>query len=121
MSMRTLVQLCDDEGITRGQADKLIRQGRLQFVSIGSRKMFPDGAWENFIEQNTVTLCPEETKVPDYAGSRNAVATTSSGLKTVAAGSAARAQRIARSLKSRSLNSSTRGNESQDRAIQRKS
>lgn len=105
MALRTIRQFQNAENLTRYQVDALLRTG-LEHVVIGSRKMIPDGAWERWQEANTVKSCQDETTAHAFAGSISEGASMSAGLKTVAAGSAARARQIGNSLKSRSRNSS---------------
>lgn len=106
MGLRTIREFQKAEGLTRYQVDTLLRTG-LEHVVIGSRKMIPDGAWDRYLAENTVKSCQDETTAHAFAGSISEGASMSAGLKTVAAGSAARAREIGNSLKSRSRNSST--------------
>jgi len=106
MALRTITQFASEERLTRYQVDELIASG-LGFVRVGARKMIPDGAWERYLADNTVNLCRDETTAHASVGSTSVDASTSLGLKTVAAGSAARARLIGQQLKSRSQNSST--------------
>jgi excisionase family DNA binding protein len=104
-------------GPTEAQVRGLVRNGRIAHVLVGKRVMIPRTAIEDFISQNTVQPCRGETQERAYAFSKSVDATTSSGLKTVAAGSAARALQIASSLKSRLPNSSTSEPETPGRVI----
>ena len=95
MRVETLKQLADrvgispgQVGISPGQVRHLVQSGRLQHVRIGARRFVPEGAWERFITDNTVTPCPDATVAPDYAGSQSASASTSPGPTTAAAASA---------------------------------
>jgi hypothetical protein len=106
MPLRTIPQFCKEEGLTRYQVDLLVREGRIEHVQVGSRKMIPDGAYQRFIADNTVKACRVETKVLVSASSTSGEPSTSSGLKMVAAGSAARARQTAERLKSLSRTSS---------------
>jgi excisionase family DNA binding protein len=94
-------------GLTESQVRGLVREGRIAHIHIGKRFVIPRAAIESFIADNTVPPCRVETQDRASASSKSVAATTSSGLKAVAAGSAARAQQIAERLKSRSPNSST--------------
>jgi excisionase family DNA binding protein len=96
-------------GLTVSQVRGLIRDGRIARVRIGNRILIPRDAIERFIQENTVKPCHVEIQEPASASSESGDATTSSGQKMVAAGSAARARQIANRLKSRSPNSSTSG------------
>jgi excisionase family DNA binding protein len=93
-------------GLTESQARGLVRAGRIGHIVVGKRVMIPRNAIEAFITDNMVPPCRVEIPGPACASSKSAVATTSSGLKAVAAGSAARALQIADRLKSRSPSSS---------------
>jgi excisionase family DNA binding protein len=103
----TIKQTTQRMGLKDGQVRKLIRDGRLAHVKVGSRFMVPRGAIEQFVIDNTVQSCREEIPVPGYAFSNGADAFTSAGLNQAAAGSAARALKIASKLKSPLPNSST--------------
>lgn len=105
--LRTIPQFCRETGLSRYAVDTLIRVGRLEYVVVVERKMIPDGAYERFIDANTVKSCPAEIPVHASASSTSAASTMSSGRREVAAGSAARALQIAARLKSRSPRSST--------------
>src|SRR5262249_48542056 len=104
VQVETLKQLADRVGISLGQARHLVHSGRLQHVMIGARRYVPEGAWERFITDNTVTPCPDATVAPNYAGSQSASASTSHGPSTAAAASAQLARQTANKLKSFSLN-----------------
>jgi excisionase family DNA binding protein len=104
-------------GPTESQVRGLIRDGRLAHVMVGRRVMIPRQSIEQFIAENTVVPCRDETQERVSAFSKSADASTSSGLKMVAAGSAARALQIASSLKSRSPSSSTSVPETLGRVI----
>ena len=107
-------------GPTESQVRGLIRDGRLAHVMIGKRVMIPRTAIENFIAENTVTPCPDATKVhisTGAIGQGGMPSGTSTTLKTAAAGSAARALQIASSLKSRSPSSLTPAIETPGRVI----
>lgn len=107
MGLRTIPQFCRETGLSRYAVDTLVREGRLDHVVVVQRKLIPDGAYERFIEQNTVTSCRDETQVRASASSTSAASSTSSGLKEVAAGSAALARQTADKLKLLSRRSST--------------
>jgi hypothetical protein len=59
-----------------------VRTGKLRHVKIGCRTHVPNGAWEAFLQENTVTVCPDATKGHDCGGSPNADASTSHGPNT---------------------------------------
>jgi excisionase family DNA binding protein len=117
----TIKQAARRMGVKDGQIRKLIRDGRLAHVNVGSRAMIPRGAIEQFIAENTVQPCQGEIRGPVYASSKSGDAFTSAGLNQAAAGSAARALQIANKLKSHSPNSFTPEPEQADRETHRKS
>jgi excisionase family DNA binding protein len=100
-------QAAEFMGPTEAQVRGLIRNRRLAHVLVGKRLMIPRHAIERFIEDNTVHPCHAEIQVPVSVSSISAGASMSSGPRMAAAGSAARALLIAKSLKSRSPSSST--------------
>lgn len=106
--LATMKQAAEVMGPTESQVRALVRAGKLAHVPVGSRIMIPRSAIENYIAQNTVQPCRDETQARVCDSSRSADATTSSGQNAVAAASAARALAIADKLKSPSANSSPR-------------
>jgi len=68
--------------------------------------MIPPGAYERFLEQNTVRRWRDETKDRIYDGSGSADVSMSFGQKTAAAASARQALQTAKLLKSFSPNGS---------------
>ena len=115
--LTTPKQAADVMCLTEMQVRGLIRCGRMAHVLVGKRLVIPRDAIDQFIHQNTVQPCRVETQVPGFAFSKSEDASTSSGLKMAAAGSAARALQIASSLKSRSPSSSTSVAETPGRVI----
>jgi excisionase family DNA binding protein len=105
--LATPKQAAEVMGPTEAQVRGLIRSGRLAHVMVGARIMIPRMAIENFIIENTVAPCRDETKDRVSTGTGIANVGTSPGQNEAAAGSAARALKIAASLKSHSPNSST--------------
>lgn len=75
-------------GLTKGAVERLMAEGRLAFVQIGSRKYVPAGAWETFLQENTVRPCQDAIKVLASTSFRSAEHTTSAGPKAAAAASA---------------------------------
>src|SRR3712207_2032360 len=104
MSFRTPKQVAAEEGVSVRRVRTLIHEKRLAHVMIGARPKIPEGAWERFISENTVQPCRDETLVPVAASAKSEAASTSSGLSTVAAVSAALARETARGLKANSRN-----------------
>src|SRR5260370_24538443 len=90
-------------GLTERQVNGLLDDERLAYVWIGKRRMIPRNAIQEFITENTVMPCRDETQEPASDSWKSEAATTSAGPSKGAAGSAARAQHIAKELKSRSL------------------
>ncbi|WP_354049038.1 helix-turn-helix domain-containing protein [Bradyrhizobium sp. LB12.1] len=108
-------------GVSDGSVRQLIKQRRIDHVRIGKRQMIRRDRLQNFIDDNTVAKCPDETQAPGSAFWTSADATTLSGQKAVAAASAARARQIANELSRRLQSSSTVGNASPARVIPLKS
>ena len=107
-------------GLTLVQMRQLIRNRKIAHVRLG-HPMVPRDAIQQFIDENTVPTCPDETVAPGFVFSQSGNVSTSSGQKTVAAGSAQRALRIAERLKSPSQTSSTLETDQVDRVIPLKS
>jgi excisionase family DNA binding protein len=116
--LETLKQLATRVGISHRQARHLVHEGKLRHVMIGSRIHVAEGEWERFIEENTVTVCPDETKAHDCGGLPSASASTSLGQSAAAAASAALARQTAAKLKSLSQNSSSSENNEPAHVIQ---
>jgi excisionase family DNA binding protein len=113
----TAKQVAAVMGLTPQQVRSLIRDQKIAYVRVAGRRMVPRDAIEEFIIQNTVKPCHGETPERACASSKSEVAFTSSGLKAVAAGSAARALRIASELKSPSQSSSPAASDPPARVI----
>lgn len=86
-------------GLSQQKIRGLIREGSIEFIIIGSRTYIPAGAFERFLDANTVKPCPEETKARALNGSQSGRTTTLYGPKTDAAKSAQQVQTIAKKLK----------------------
>ena len=99
-------QLSERTGLSVSQIRTLIRTRRLDCVRVGCRDFIPAGAFEKFVEEGRTKSWEDEIKVPVSVGSKSALLTTSSGLSTVAAASAALARQTANKLKSSSPNGS---------------
>lgn len=104
-------------GLTEQQVRSLIRDRKIAYVRVGKRALVRRDAIEEFVTRNTVTACRDETPGSASASLKREDASTSSGLRAVAAGSAARALQIASELKSRSPNSSTSAPKTPGRVI----
>jgi excisionase family DNA binding protein len=102
--VETPKQLAKRVGITERQVRYLLQCGELDHVMIGSRIHIPDGAFRRFLASRMVKSCPDETRGPDYRGSRNGVAITSRGPSEAADASARLARQTANKLKSSSQN-----------------
>ncbi len=83
--VETLGQLSQRVGISHRQLRHLA--GRLGHVMIGSRILIPSGAWEAFIEANTVTVCQDVTRGHDCVGLQSENVSTSPGQNAAAAAS----------------------------------
>jgi excisionase family DNA binding protein len=108
-------------GISDAGVRRLIQQRKLEHLRIGARSMIRRDRLQNFIDDNTVRQCPEETLAPGSGSSKNADASISSGQTAVAAASAARALLTASKLSMRSQNSSKPTSDMPDRVIRLKS
>jgi excisionase family DNA binding protein len=97
--LETPKQLAARIGISERQVRSLIQSRKLEHVMIGSRVHIPAGAFERFVEQNTVTPCQDETKARSCDGLQSVDAITSPGQSTVAAASARLARQTANELK----------------------
>jgi excisionase family DNA binding protein len=102
--LETPKQLAARVGLRERQIRSLIDSGKLEFVMIGKRVHIPDGAFERFIEENRVTKCQDETKVPNFNGAKLAEPITSCGPSTVAVAGARLVRQTANKLKSSSRN-----------------
>jgi excisionase family DNA binding protein len=105
--LATPKQAAEVMGPTESQVRGLIRTGQLALVMVGKRVMIPRAAIATFIAENTVTPCRDETLDHTSNGTAIASAGISHGPSEAAAGSAARALKIASSLKLHSPTSST--------------
>lgn len=110
MRLHTIPQFAEMHGFTVYQVKELIRRGHLRYVLVLSQKRIPEGAFEEYVENNLVTPCQDETKDPASSGLKNGAASTSSGARTDAAASARQAQGTAQRLRSLSRSSSKRAN-----------
>src|SRR5262245_33992195 len=87
--LETPKQLAARVGISERQVRHLIQTQQLEYVRIGCRTHIPMGAFSRFLESKKVLPCQDETRDRASGGLPSAAASTSPGLKTVAAGSAA--------------------------------
>src|SRR3954471_269625 len=92
--------------LTEGQVRDLIRKGRLASIRVGKRSYVPSDAPDRFLSE--ANACHDETLAPDSNGIPSGAMepTTSHGAKQDAAGSAALALALGRTLKSVSPRSS---------------
>jgi hypothetical protein len=107
-------QLADRVGVSEAWIRQRMRGRELRYAKAGGRYFITAGAWEEFIERNTVEAegWDGETKDHVYNGLKNEVRITSVGVKVVEAASAQRALRTAERLKSSSRTGSTHDSES---------
>lgn len=118
MGHRTIPQFCREKRLSRYQVNRLLANGELTYFPLGSRKLIPAGAWEDYKQRKMVQPCQDETKVPGYAGSKRGYASTLSGPKTDAAVSVALALRTVKKLKLNSRNGSKNDNVPSGHVIQ---
>jgi excisionase family DNA binding protein len=88
-------------GLTKSQVRNLVNNKKIASTPIGGRTMIPRDALEQFIIENTVQPCRDETQGHVPAFSKSAAPTTSSGATADVAASARRALRTADLLKRR--------------------
>ena len=53
-SLETAKQLAESVGLSLGAINRLMNDGKLSFVRIGTRRRIPPGAWEDYIANFTV-------------------------------------------------------------------
>lgn len=104
--LETPKQLAMRVGLTVGAIHRLMNDGKLSFVQIGTRRRIPPGTWESYIETNTVRPCRDAIKDQSSNFLLSAGASTSFGQNGAAAASAALVRQTAQRLKSSSRNSS---------------
>jgi excisionase family DNA binding protein len=105
--LATVKQAAAVMGPTERQVRDLARTGRLGYVMVGKRIMIPRDAIQQFVPENTVPPCRDETQEHAFVFSSIGAASTSAGPKMEAIGSAQRVRKIASKLKSLSPSSST--------------
>ena len=105
----SLEQAANYLGLTKSQVRNLVTSKKIARTPIGARTMIPRDALEQFITENTVQPCRDETQGRVSAFSKSAESTTSCGAKADVAASAQRALRTANLLKPHSRTSSTSG------------
>ena len=119
--LETPKQLAMRVGLTVGAIHRLMNDGKLSFVQIGTRRRIPPGTWEGYIETNTVRPCRDAIKGQSLNFLQSAGASTSFGRNGAAAASAALVQQTAQRLKSSSRNSSNATRKNSVHVIQQKS
>ncbi len=119
--LETPKQLTARVGLTVGAIHRLMNDGKLSFVQIGTRRRIPPGTWEGYIETNTVRPCRDATKDQSLNFLQSAGASTSFGQNGAEAASAALVRQTAQRLKSNSRNSSNATRKNSVRVIPLKS
>jgi excisionase family DNA binding protein len=116
-------QLSRRVGLSEGWIRQRLHDRQLRHAKPGGRYLIPAGAWEEFIQRNTVEAdeWDGETKGRACNGSKNAAPSTYVGAKAVEAASARRVLRTAERLKSTSRTGSKDGSEAQGHVIPLKS
>ena len=97
----SLEQAANYLGLTKSQVRNLVNNQKIASTPIGARTMIPRDALEQFIKENTVQPCRDETQGHVSAFSKSAAPTTSCGARADVAASAQRALRTANLLKPR--------------------
>ncbi len=118
--LETPKQLALRVGLTVGAIHRLMNDGKLSFVQIGTRRRIPPGTWEGYIETNTVRPCRDAIKDQSSNFLLSAGAFTSFGQNGAAAASAALVRQTAQRLKSSSRNSSNATRKNSVHVIQQK-
>src|SRR5258706_10446461 len=95
----TIGQVAEVLGFSARQVRGLINDKKIAHIRTGSRFMIPRDAIQQYLLENTVQPCREETLVRVSASLKSGSAFTSSGLKADAAASAQRALRTASLLR----------------------
>src|SRR5262249_263615 len=119
--LETPKQLAARVGITVRQVRHLIQTRELEYVLIGCRPHVPVGGFSRFLQRKKVSPCQDETRDRASDGLRSGTASTSPGLNTAAAASAALARQTANKLKSSSRNFSISATAEAARVIPMKS
>jgi hypothetical protein len=119
--LETPKQLAERVGLNERRIRHLIETRQIEHVWIGSRVHVPAGAFARYLEANKVKPCHDATRAPDFVGSTNANASTSTGRKMAAAASARLVRQTASKLKSSSQNGSSEGEDGVARVIRRQS
>jgi excisionase family DNA binding protein len=98
--LETPKQLAARVGLKERAIRSLIDAGKLEYVKIGCRVHIREGAFEAFLEANTVKPCQDETRVQNSIGVPSVNASSSRGqTRAVAAASSRLAQQAAKKLK----------------------
>lgn len=100
-------QAARELGVTVRTIRTLREKKQIAYVRVAGRYMYPREAPAQYIQQNTVQPCHDQTKDHASASKEVGQTTTFDGQKPDAAVSAARAQRIAEKLKACSQSSSS--------------
>lgn len=100
-------EVAEQLGLSRRSVRSLRESRKITYTRLLNRKyMYPDWAVDQYIQQNTVMSCQDQTEDHTSFFSRNAGLITSDGLKAGAVGNEARGRAIIAKLKSASRNSS---------------
>jgi hypothetical protein len=77
--LETLKELSERVGLPVGRLRNLVRRNAIEYVPVGARPMFPQGAFDRFLERSIVRPCPEKMAGRDSNGSKSGVDSFSSG------------------------------------------
>jgi hypothetical protein len=115
-------QVAEQLGLTSDRSVRSIREaGQLAYIMVVGRYMYPRDAVDQFIQNNTVSPCQDQTEDQNLCRSKSAAASiTSAGLKLGGAANEARVRAISERLKKPSANSSDNKPAQEDRVIQGK-
>ena len=90
--LETPKQIATRVGISIGAINRLMNDRKLSFVRIGTRRVIPPGAWEDYIEAHTVKSWRDAIKDQNSNIFKGANPSTFFGQNEAAAASAALAQ-----------------------------
>ena len=119
--LETPKQLASRIGISVGAINRLVNDGKLSFVRIGTRRRIPPGAWEDYIETHTVKPWRDAIRDQNSYISKGASPSIFFGQSEAAVASAALAQQTANRLKLLSRNSSNATHKNSAHANRQKS
>lgn len=108
--LMTEKQVAEALGVKPSTVRSLRAAGKIAYTMIGAaRYMYPREAVDDFVDQNTVMPCPDQTEAPTWYSSKSGTSTISDGRKPGAVENAQRVRAIGRKLRKFSQNSLSDG------------